>query len=129
LRFETLGTFVALSVTPGWAFTTNGFTPVEGEPRRALLQTWAPPERNKAILTRTLLWADLITWGRPELVIRIGSQRLVLARNPAQVRADKGIGDDFTQLGALDVFERVDRGESITSEFGLVEHTEPEPEK
>jgi hypothetical protein len=101
MRFIVLGSSVYLLIQPGWAFTTDGVTPVDGRAMGILSTRWGGKERNAAVLRNVLMWGLLLRDGPGNIVIDLGSDSIELEPVPAHARVSVGVDNDEIRLDRL----------------------------
>lgn len=105
MRFLCLGPDAFLLLEPGWFFTEDGVTPVEGRRMGQLSTQWGGRERNATVLRNIVMWGLLLSQGRPTIEVSLGAESLVLDAVPAHAALKVGVDGDQLRL------ERVLRGE------------------
>ncbi len=111
MRFLGLGGDAYLLVEPGWFFTEDGATPLEGRLVGILSTKWGGRERNEPVLRNLLMWGLLLSKGQATIDVPLGADTLVLDAVPAHARAFVGVDGDQTRL------DRILRGEGAAGEF------------
>lgn len=97
MRFINLGDAYLL-IEPGWFFTTDGLTPLEGRQVGILSTRFGGRERNQAVLRNLLMWGLLLSQGQQTIDIALGAETLVLDAVPAHARVIIGVDGDTMKL-------------------------------
>lgn len=122
LRFLTLGQEVYLAVEPGWFFTTDGSTPLQGKQVSVFSTKWGGRERNAAVLRNLMMWSILLAAGGERITINVGGdETLDVLRIPAHARTPAGIEGDVIPLEGI-------LGGAGAGESAAESGTEPEDE-
>lgn len=101
MRFIALANDAYLMVEPGWLFTEDGITPLQGRLVGVLSTKWGGKERNAAVLKNVLMWGLLLSEGRPRFEIVLGAETLLLDAVPAHARLGVGVDGDQIRLDRL----------------------------
>ena len=123
MRFLVLGSQVFLLVEPGWMFTTDGFTPLQGRQVTVLSTKFGGKERNAAVLRNLLMWTMLLANGQEQIRISLGGTALLLDQKPAMAGAHFGIDGDTLNLERIlseEVGAEVTRPETSDAEIDEV---------
>lgn len=98
MRFLALAERVYLLVEPGWMFTSDGVTPLEGLQVGVLSTKWGGHERNAGVLRNVLMWGLLLAGGEQRIRMECGAETLVLESLPAHVDLNVGVEGDTIRL-------------------------------
>lgn len=123
MRFLVLGLRVFLLVEPGWMFTTDGFTPLQGRQVTVLSTKFGGKERNAAVLRNLLMWTMLLANGQEQIRISLGGTTLVIDQKPSMAGAHFGIDGDTLNLERIlseEVGAEVTRQETSDAEIDEV---------
>ncbi len=123
MRFLVLGSRVFLLVEPGWMFTTDGFTPLQGRQVTVLSTKFGGKERNAAVLRNLLMWTMLLANGQEQIRISLGGTTLVVDQKPSMAGAHFGIDGDTLNLERIfseEVGAEVTRQETSDAEIDEV---------
>jgi hypothetical protein len=102
LRFLNLSDEIYLAVEPGWFFTTDGSTPLEGRQVSVFSTKWGGRERNATVLRNIFMWSILLAGGNDHIRIDVGGgQDLEILRVPAHGHIGLGIEEDTVQLEGM----------------------------
>jgi hypothetical protein len=105
MRFIGLGERAFLLVEPGWLFTTDGVTPLEGREVGRFSTLWGGKERNAAVLRNVLMWGLLIAEGRREIAINLGTAdapvTMYVQSVPSHTALGAGIVGDVVRLDRI----------------------------
>jgi hypothetical protein len=102
LRFQNLDNQLYLAIEPGWFFTTDGSTPLEGKQVSVFSTKWGGRERNAAVLRNLFMWAILLSGGAEDIRIDVGGgQALEIIRVPAHAHIGAGIEGDSVPLDGM----------------------------
>ena len=86
---------------PGWTFTSDGANPLPGRQLGMLSMRWGGKERNAAVLRNTLMWGLVLSGGKAEMVMQVGSSEVRVAAVPAHSALNVGITTDSIQLARI----------------------------
>lgn len=101
MRFVVLGARVFLLIEPGWMFTSDGITPLEGKQVTVLSTKFGGKERNAAVLRNVLMWSMLLGNDHGDIRIAIGESHLVVDAVPALASVPVGIDGDSMKLDRI----------------------------
>lgn len=101
MRFLVLGARVFLLIEPGWMFTSDGVTPLEGKQVTVLSTKFGGKERNATVLRNVLMWGMLLADGQERIRISIGGPNLVIDSVPALAGIAAGIDGDSMKLDRI----------------------------
>lgn len=101
IRFINLGGAAFLLLQPGWTFTSDGANALPGKQLGMLSMRWGGKERNAAVLRNTLMWGLVLSAGKAEIVLEVGSSDLRVAAVPAHSGLNVGIRTDSIQLAGI----------------------------
>jgi hypothetical protein len=101
LRFITLDTNVFLLIEPGWMFTSDGLTPLEGKQVTVLSTKFGGKERNATVLRNVLMWGMLLANGKEQIQISLGTSTLKIDSVPALADCPVGIDGDSMRLDRI----------------------------
>jgi hypothetical protein len=101
MRFVVLGARVFLLVEPGWMFTSDGVTPLEGKQVTVLSTKFGGKERNAAVLRNVLMWGMLLANKDERIRIGVGGDSLVVDPVPALGKVPVGIDGDVMNLDRI----------------------------
>jgi hypothetical protein len=79
MRFVNLGGSAFLLLQPGWTFTSDGSNSLPGRQLGMSSMRWGGKERNAAVLRNTLMWGLVLSGGKPEITMDVGSNQLRVA--------------------------------------------------
>lgn len=106
MRFVVVGGRLHLLIEPGWFFTTDGITPLEGKQVGVFSVKWGGREGNDTVLRSMLMWPRLLASGGESIVLPTGGQPIKVAVVPIHGRCNVGLASDVINL------DRVLAGES-----------------
>lgn len=98
IRFLVLGTRVYLLVEPGWMFTSDGVTPLEGKQVTVLSTKFGGKERNAAVLRNVLMWGMLLADKQERIRVSLGGIDLVIDPVPSHATISAGVDGDSMKL-------------------------------
>ena len=101
IRFVILGVRVFLLVEPGWMFTSDGVTPLEGKQVTILSTKFGGKERNAAVLRNVLMWGMLLADKQDRIRVPLGSLDLVIDSVPASASIAAGVDGDSMKLDKI----------------------------
>lgn len=101
IRFLTLGSRVFLLIEPGWMFTSDGITPLEGKQVTVLSTKFGGKERNEAVLRNVLMWSMLLADGQERIRVQVGESNLIIDPVPALAGTSVGIDGDTMKLDRI----------------------------
>jgi hypothetical protein len=105
MRFMAVGDRLFLIVEPGWLFTTDGITPLEGKEVGRFSTLWGGKERNAAVLRNVLMWGLLVANGKREILINVATAKSPLHISvqsvPVYTKLTHGIGGDAIRLDRI----------------------------
>lgn len=102
MRFMELGRKLHLLIEPGYFFTSDGVTPLEGRQVGVLSVKWGGREGNDTVLRQTLMWARLLAAGGSAIVLPVGGgASITVAPFPIHGRTNLGILGDSTHVQRL----------------------------
>lgn len=101
MRFMILGSRVFLLVEPGWMFTSDGITPLEGKQVTVLSTKFGGKERNAAVLRNVLMWGMLLANREDRIRIGLGEADLVVDPVPALCGTPVGVDGDAMNLDRI----------------------------
>jgi hypothetical protein len=119
MRFIVVGERLYLLIEPGWFFTTDGVTPLDGRQVGVFSVKWGGREGNDTVLRSTLMWSRLLAARGDSIALHTGGAPIKVAVIPTHGRCNLGIGSDVINL------DRVLSGDSAgeiseTDELDLV---------
>lgn len=98
MRFIAVGGRLHLLIEPGWFFTTDGATPLEGKQVGIFSVKWGGREGNDTVLRNTLMWARLLASGNEAISLPTGGIPIKVAVIPLHGRCNVGIASDGVNL-------------------------------
>jgi hypothetical protein len=101
IRFLILGVRVFLLIEPGWMFTSDGVTPLEGKQVTILSTKFGGKERNAAVLRNVLMWGMLLTDRQDRIRVSLGNRDLVIDPVPARASIAAGVDGDSMKLDKI----------------------------
>src|SRR6266568_1197771 len=101
MRFVVLGARMFLLIEPGWMFTSDGVTPLQGKQVTVLSTKFGGKERNATVLRNVLMWSMLLAGGQERISIWVGGTNLVIDPVPALAGAQVGIDGDSMNLDRI----------------------------
>ena len=105
MRFITIGDRLFLIVEPGWLFTTDGITPLEGKEVGRFSTLWGGKERNAAVLRNVLMWGLLVANGKREILVNVATAKSPLHVSvqsvPIYTKLTHGVGGDAIRLDRI----------------------------
>ena len=105
MRFIAVGDRLFLLIEPGWLFTTDGITPLQGREVGRFSTLWGGKERNAAVLRNVLMWGLLIANGRREIMVNVSTAgsplNVTLQGVPVHTKINAGIGGDAIRLDRI----------------------------
>ena len=102
MRFLQLERRLHLLIEPGWFFTTDGVTPLQGRQVGIFSVKWGGREGNDTVLRQTLMWARLIASSPDQIVVDSGgSTSIRIATVPIYGRVNLGLAYDTLGLDHL----------------------------
>lgn len=101
LRFVILGGTPFLLIQPGWYFTKDGSSPLDGATMGVLSMRWGGRERNAAVLRNVLMWGLLLANRQPSIQLELGSDSLVIGAVPAHSQIAVSVGEDSVRLDRI----------------------------
>lgn len=105
MRFIAIGERLFLLLEPGWLFTTDGITPLEGKEVGRFSTLWGGKERNAAVLRNVLMWGLLIAEGAREIVLNLATPsapaQLRVQSVPVHTRISVGVAGDSIRLDRI----------------------------
>jgi TIR domain len=101
MRFMILGSRIFLLVEPGWMFTSDGITPLEGKQVTVLSTKFGGKERNAAVLRNVLMWGMLLANREDRIRIGLGGAELVVDPVPALASVPVGVDGDAMNLDRI----------------------------
>lgn len=102
MRFIALGGRLHLLIEPGWFFTADGLTPIEGRQVGVFSVRWGGRESNDTVLRHTLMWARLLASGQVGVTLPVGGEVPIrVAPLPVYGRVNLGIYGDTTALDRI----------------------------
>ncbi len=105
MRFISIGERLFLIVEPGWLFTSDGVTPLEGKEVGRFSTMWGGKERNAAVLRNVLMWGLLIAGGKRELLLNLATEKTpeyaTIGSVPAHTMISRGIAGDSIRLDRI----------------------------
>ena len=105
IRFILLGQRLFLLVEPGWLFTTDGVTPLEGKEVGRFSTLWGGRERNATVLRNVLMWGLLVAEGRREMALNLGTAssplNVYLQSVPVHTKMTAGLAGDVIRLDRI----------------------------
>lgn len=101
MRFMVLGSRIFLLIEPGWMFTSDGVTPLEGKQVTVLSTKFGGKERNAAVLRNVLMWSMLLANDHGNIRIAIGETHLIIDAVPALASVPAGIDGDAMKLDRI----------------------------
>jgi hypothetical protein len=101
IRFVVIGARMFLLIEPGWMFTSDGVTPLQGKQVTVLSTKFGGKERNATVLRNVLMWSMLLAGGQERISIWVGGANLVIDPVPALAGAQVGIDGDSMKLDRI----------------------------
>lgn len=101
MRFLILGSRIFLLVEPGWMFTSDGVTPLEGKQVTVLSTKFGGKERNAAVLRNVLMWGMLLANRQDRIRVGLGGADMVLHPVPALGSIPVGVDGDLMNLDRI----------------------------
>ena len=101
LRFIVLGGAAYLLVQPGWFFTKDGSSPLDGSTRGVLSTQWGGRERNAAVLRNVLMWGLFLANRHPTIELRLGPANLKVGPVPVHSQISTSVGEDSVRLDRI----------------------------
>ena len=111
MRFLILGPRIFLLLEPGWMFTSDGVTPLEGKQVTVLSTKFGGKERNAAVLRNVLMWGMLLANRQERISIGLGGAELVVDPVPALASVPVGVDGDLLNIDRI--FSEGNGGEVI----------------
>lgn len=115
MRFLILGSRILLLVEPGWMFTSDGVTPLEGKQVTVLSTKFGGKERNAAVLRNVLMWGMLLANRQDRIRVALGGSDMVI--DPVPTLGSIGVGVDGDLMNLDRIFSEGVGGE-VTDEEG-----------
>lgn len=105
MRFISVGDRLFVIIEPGWMFTTDGITPLEGKEVGRFSTLWGGKERNAAVLRNVLMWGLLIADGKREILVNVATAKMPVYVSvhsvPIHTKVSHGIGGDAIRLDRI----------------------------
>lgn len=105
MRFITVGDRLFVIIEPGWLFTTDGITPLEGKEVGRFSTLWGGKERNAAVLRNVLMWGLLIANGKRAILVNVATAKSPLQVSvqsvPIHTKLTHGIAGDAIRLDRI----------------------------
>ena len=101
MRFLVLGARIFLLVEPGWMFTSDGVTPLEGKQVTVLSTKFGGKERNGTVLRNVLMWGMLLANRQDRIRVALGGGELVIDPVPALAGVPVGVDGDSMNLDRI----------------------------
>jgi hypothetical protein len=101
IRFFVLGLRVYLLIEPGWMFTSDGVTPLEGKQVTILSTKFGGKERNAAVLRNVLMWGMLLADKQDRIRVSLGGAEVVIDSVPASASVTAGVDGDSMKLDKI----------------------------
>lgn len=105
MRFMSIGHRIFLLIQPGWLFTTDGITPLEGREVGRFSTLWGGKERNATVLRNVLMWGLLVGNGRREIALNLSTSKdprsLVVQSVPLHTKLNRGVVGDAIRLDRI----------------------------
>jgi len=101
MRFLILGSRIFLLIEPGWMFTSDGVTPLEGKQVTVLSTKFGGKERNGAVLRNVLMWGMLLANRQDRIRIGLGCGALVIDPVPTLAGVPVGVDGDAINLDKI----------------------------
>lgn len=102
MRFMMLGEKPHLLIEPGYFFTTDGVTALEGRQVGVLSVKWGGREGNDVVFRQTMMWARLLAVGTPTIELPVGGKEVIaVSPIPIHARASLGVADDGGNIERL----------------------------
>ena len=98
LRFEMLADNAFLRVEPGWVFTFDGKTPIEGRRRTVLSTKFLSSQRNLNDFSEMRFWAWLLSTDGKTIKLDLGNGHLEVSTKSLSVSVKGGIFGDSVRL-------------------------------
>jgi hypothetical protein len=97
ISFSTLDQNMFLQIEPGFAFTKDGFVPIESKRIGALTTQWMKREYNARYLYHVRFWIAYLAKHGSKLSIPTGGEKLEVSTEPASTTLSYGVlGDSLT---------------------------------
>jgi hypothetical protein len=123
MRFMELGRKLYLLIEPGYFFTSDGVTPLEGRQVGVLSVKWGGREGNDTVLRQLLMWARLLAAGGSSISLPVGGGASIrIAPVPIHGRSNLGILGDAANVERLLAGEEAGEvvGEADTDDLDMV---------
>lgn len=102
MRFITVGARLFLLVEPGWLFTSDGSTPLQGPEVGRYSTMWNGPERNATVLRNVLMWGLLLSGGSSRIEVGLGGAAVITVQSvPAHTQLKAGLDGDSIRLDRI----------------------------
>lgn len=101
MRFAVVGGRLHLLIEPGWFFTTDGVTPLQGRQVGVFSVKWGGREGNDTVLRSTLMWSRLLAARGDLITLPTGGTAIKVAVIPTHGRCNLGIGSDAISLDTV----------------------------
>ena len=98
MRFLVVGGRLCLLVEPGWFFTSDGITPLEGKQVSVFSVKWGGREGNGTVLRSTLMWTRLLSSGAESIALSTGGIPIKVDILPLHGRCNVGVANDAINL-------------------------------
>jgi hypothetical protein len=121
IKVELLNTTFFLRVEPTYIFTKDGREPLDGKSVGRLSIQWSGKQQNPDVLRAILFWSHVLSDGRPQIRIPVGSGCVTASIVPALASTPFGIAGDYIRIGAL-VQEFDTTLDEIVAEAEVIEH-------
>lgn len=123
IKVELFNTTFFLCLEPTYIFTRDGREPLDGKSAGRLSIQWSGKQQNPDVLRAILFWSHVLSDGRPQIRIAVGSGRLTASVAPALASTSFGIAGDYIRIAALvqDFDTTLDQ---IVAEAEVVERSE-----
>jgi hypothetical protein len=123
IKVELFNATSFLRLEPTYIFTRNGREPLDGKSVGRLSIQWSGKQQNPDVLRAILFWSHILSDGRPQIRIAVGSGFLTASIVPALARTSFGAAGDYIRIGAL-VQEFDPTLDEIVAEAEIVERDE-----
>jgi hypothetical protein len=123
IKVELFNTTFFLRLEPTYIFTRDGREPLDGKSVGRLSIQWSGKQQNPDVLRAILFWSNVLSDGRPQIRIAVGSGCLTASIVPTLAATSFGVAGDYIRVGAL-VQEFDITLDEIVAEAEIVERDE-----
>jgi hypothetical protein len=100
-RIKRFGENLFVLLVPGFTFTSDGKTPLEGKSMGRLSIQWGGRQKNPDVLRSVMFWAKALAKECSEIRINAGADTILVSPLPATAALNVGIAGDHIQIAAL----------------------------